>query len=155
MAPSRVSEAEPEHPLRRRSLKMLEKSRELVAREKMRLQREQEAIWQEQSPSKIEETVEHPRVLTRAQKSQLWRLHRRDPTVRPSWSAFEARMMVKDFIAKLLALRKDLQYQPARVTIADSFLYQELAEPVREIVASTRNASRAMKHLGKQLKLET
>lgn len=64
-------------------------------------------------------------------------------------------MMVKDFIAKLLAVRKDLEYQPATVRIAGSFLYEQLAEPVREIVASTRKASETMSYLGRKAKDET
>ena len=64
-------------------------------------------------------------------------------------------MMVKDFIAKLLAVRKDLEYQPAVVRIAGSFLYQELANPVRNIVASTRKASGLLNHLGRLVKDET
>lgn len=58
--------AEPDPPLRRRSLKMLERSRVLAAREKMRLEREREALGQGQTPLEKEEIEYHPRVLTRA-----------------------------------------------------------------------------------------
>ena len=81
----------------------------------------------------------------------LWRLHRKDPSLRPTFRALQARITVRDFVGRLLALQKALEYEPEVVRVEDSLVCEELRGPVQDLVLASHSASKEMKRLSHHL----
>jgi len=81
----------------------------------------------------------------------LWRLHRRDPSLRPTFRALQARVTVREFVGRLLALQKALEYEPEVIKVEDSLLCEDLRRPVQDLVLASHSASKEMKRLSRRL----
>ena len=81
----------------------------------------------------------------------LWRLHRRDPSLRPTFRALQARITVREFVGRLLALQKALEYEPEVVRVENSLLCEELRKPVQDLVLASHSACKEMKRLSHRL----
>jgi hypothetical protein len=81
----------------------------------------------------------------------LWRLHRRDPSLRPTFRALQARVTVREFVGRLLALQKALEYEPEVIRVEESPLCEELRRPVQDLVLASHSASKEMKRLSRRL----
>ena len=142
---------------RKRSLKMLAKASQMSKALKAASEREKEA-----QPEMVSATVQADNVepnsdplqspaVIRRQKSMLWRLHRRDPTLRPSLPALQGRLLARDFIAIILARQRALSYEVQVIDLRKTRFRRELAAPVNTIVTKTHQANSEMSRLSRVL----
>lgn len=94
---------------RKRSLKMVEKARQLAQTGRLSENSDKQHHAGSRCATAQFDILDNsadplqPPAATRKQKSMLWRLHRRDPTLQPSLQALQGRLLARDFLARLLA----------------------------------------------------
>ena len=142
---------------RKRSFKMLAKASQMSKALRAASEREKEAQSEMVSADAKGDEAEltsdplQSQAVTRRQKSMLWRLHRRDPTLRPSLSALQGRLLARDFLARILARQRELTYEVQVIDLRKTRFRRELAAPVNTIVTKTHQANSEMNRLSRML----